>query len=88
MPEPAKAAKKPEPTVVPPKEEPAKKGTSSVCAGSFSVSTLCLLLFCSFVLLKSRLCVKIHPLLCDSTSFSSEIVKSCQCLCVKPSSSF
>lgn len=35
MPEPAKAAKKPEPTVLPPMEEPAKKGTSSVCAGSF-----------------------------------------------------
>lgn len=37
MPEPAKAAKKPEPTVVPPKEEPAKKGTSYVCAGSFFI---------------------------------------------------
>lgn len=29
------SAKEPEPTVVPPKEKPEKKGTSSVCAHSF-----------------------------------------------------
>lgn len=35
VPESAKTAKEPEPTVVPPKEKPEKKGTSSVCAHSF-----------------------------------------------------
>lgn len=37
MPKPAKAAKQPEQTVIPPKEEPAKKGTTSDCADCFSV---------------------------------------------------
>lgn len=32
---PAKSAKQPETTVIPPKDEPAKKGTTSVCADSF-----------------------------------------------------
>lgn len=38
-PKPAKSTKQPEP-IVPPKEEPAKKGTMSVCAHSFFLSSV------------------------------------------------
>lgn len=44
VPKPAKAAKQPEHTALPPKEEPEKKGTTSDCADSFiQLTSFCLL---------------------------------------------